>query len=128
MRRDGRIRSERDLHSRFERVAKHVAARRDGRASLRCDRRGKFVDFPRDPVSSQQRRNEIGTFLFHHRERLGLHERSMFDRIDAGLNRHARGGVAVTVRRDLASPVMRFLHDRVHFVLRELRRIDRIGE
>ena len=39
-----------------------------------------------------------------------------------------RGDVAVAMRSHLAAPVMRFLDDGVHLLLRKLRRVDRIGQ
>ena len=64
----------------------------------------------------------------HQRQRVGLDEGAVLDGVDAGGDGHLRRGVAVAVRGDLAPPVMRLLDDGVHLVLRELGRVDGIGE
>ena len=52
----------------------------------------------------------------------------MLDRVDAGANGDFRAGRAVRVRGRLLAKPVRFVHERVHLGLRELRGIDFVGE
>jgi len=51
----------------------------------------------------------------------------VLDRVHAGLDGDAGGGVSVAVRRDLAAPLVRLGDDGRHFLQRELRHVDGIG-
>ena len=130
MRADRGVGAKRNLDPGLQRAIEGSRSRRERRLRLGRDLR-RIVPHARlsgDVFPGHQRRHEIGAVLLHHPHGLVIEKRPVFDRVDAGADRDLRPFGAVRVcGRPLVQPV-RFIDEGIHFGLRELRRIDLVGE
>src|SRR3546814_16942390 len=94
------------------------------RSRLLGDVRGVGICVLLDPVERHEGGDEEDALRFHSFQRVFGQEAAMLDRIDPGLDREPRGGVAVRMRPALAPPIMRFADRGVELRAHELRARD----
>ncbi len=123
---NSRVGSVRDLHAGAHSFLKIFALQTSDQSFFLHNffRRSEFCVLGENVIVVVNIGGEICAAFFHHSNSFIVDQASVFDGSDAGANRHLYRFGSVGVCADFYSVKARFIHDRVHFLLRILRRAD----